>query len=191
MRALTAILTIIFALITTTGGHAFAQSVQIGTVDVTRALNEVAEGQAAQARLDAMFQGKQAELEQFEADLMAQKQEYDAKVAVLSDAARQEYEQKLYQGQMTYQQTAMGFEQQLQETKGELKHMKSLTNCANVLCTDEKECGRSHSRKPENKGPCSYFMAGYCRHENRCTFVHDTEARNKEWAARQPGLVLG
>jgi len=126
MRALTAILTALVALITTAGPLAFAQSVQIGTVDVTRALNEVAEGQAAQARLDIMFQGKQAELEQMEADLMAQKQEYDAKVAVLSDAARQEYEQKLYQGQMAYQQTAMGFEQQMQGAY--LQAMESLTN---------------------------------------------------------------
>ena len=82
---------------------------------------------------------------------------------------------------------AMGFEQQLQETKGELARMKSLTHCTEVLCTDEKVCGRSHKKKPENRGPCSYFMAGYCRHENRCTHIHDTEARNREWAARHSG----
>ena len=43
--------------------------IKIGVVDFTRAIEETSDGQAAQGRLDAMFQGKRAELEQLESGL--------------------------------------------------------------------------------------------------------------------------
>ena len=78
---------------------------KIGVVDFTRAIEQTTEGQAAQGRLDAMFQGKRAEIEQLEENLRALTEEYQARAAMLSDAARADNEQRLGQAQMVYQQT--------------------------------------------------------------------------------------
>lgn len=95
-------------------GFASAQSVKIGVVDFTRAINETNEGKAAQTRLDSMVAGKKAELEQMEASLQALATEYQTKGPTLSAEARQGYEQRLYQGQGQLQQAAAMNEQAMQ-----------------------------------------------------------------------------
>ncbi|MCB9759357.1 MAG: OmpH family outer membrane protein [Alphaproteobacteria bacterium] len=98
-----------------TVGCAHAADLKVLTVDYSRAIQEIDEGKAAQSRLDRMYEGKKAEIEQLEADIMALQKEYESKVAVLSDAARQEYEQRLYEKQVLYQQTYANADMQMQQ----------------------------------------------------------------------------
>lgn len=84
--------------------RAEAAEFKIATVDFSRAINEIEDGKAAQARLDRMLQGKRAEIEQLETDIKALENEYITKQALLTEAAKQEYEKRLYEMQMRYQQ---------------------------------------------------------------------------------------
>ena len=83
---------------------AFAGDAKIGTVDYGRAIQEIDEGKAAQARLDAMYAGEKAKIEGMEIELQKMLEEYQSKQAILSDTARAEYEQRIGQKQMEYQQ---------------------------------------------------------------------------------------
>lgn len=87
---------------------------KLGTVDYSRAIQEIEEGKAAQTRLDTMYAGKRAELEQMEVSLNALIQEYQSKQAILSDAAKMEYEQRIYEAQVTYQQSYSAAEYEMQ-----------------------------------------------------------------------------
>ena len=83
---------------------AFAGDFKLGTVDYSRAIQEIDEGKAAQARLDAMYAGEKAKLEQLEVELTALQEEYESKKAILSDPAREDYEIRLQNKWMEYQQ---------------------------------------------------------------------------------------
>ena len=100
--SLRSLLLIVFALFASV--RAEAADFKVATVEFTRAINEIEEGKHAQARLDRMLQGKRAEIEQLEADIRALDSEYQTKKAMLNDASRQEYEQRLYEMQARYQQ---------------------------------------------------------------------------------------
>lgn len=83
---------------------AWAGDFKLGTVDYSRAIQEIDEGKAAQARLDAMYAGEKAKLEQLEIELQALNEEYESKKAILSDTAREDYEIRLQTKWMEYQQ---------------------------------------------------------------------------------------
>ncbi len=95
-------------------GQAYAQSVKVAVVDFQVALEGIEEGKKAQARLEAMFMGKQAEIEQRESNILAKQREYEAKASVLTDAARQQLERELAEMQMEYQQFVMQAQQDMQ-----------------------------------------------------------------------------
>jgi len=59
---------------------------KIGYVNLQRALNEVAEGQAAKARLKAKFEASQKQLDQEQNALKARKDELDKKRLAMDDA---------------------------------------------------------------------------------------------------------
>jgi outer membrane protein len=92
-----------------------AADFKLGTVDYSRAIQEIEEGKAAQQRLDTMYAGKRAELEQMELNLQSLMQEYQSKQAVLSDTAKMEYEQRLYNLQVEYQQGYTAAEMEMQQ----------------------------------------------------------------------------
>lgn len=96
------------------GAPAHAGDAKIGTVDYGRAIQEIDEGKAAQARLDAMYAGEKAKIEQMEIDLQKLIEEYQSKQAILSDTARAEYEQRLGQKQMEYQQAYANADYEMQ-----------------------------------------------------------------------------
>jgi len=77
---------------------------KLGTVDYSRAIQDIEEGKQAQSRLDAMYAGEKAKLEQLEVELNALNEEYESKKAILSDTAREDYEMRLQQKWMEYQQ---------------------------------------------------------------------------------------
>ena len=83
---------------------ALAADFKLGTVDYSRAIQEIDEGKEAQSRLDAMYAGEKAKLEQLEIELGALNEEYESKKAILSDPAREDYEVRLQTKWMEYQQ---------------------------------------------------------------------------------------
>ncbi len=94
-----------------------AGELKIATVDLNRVMNEVEEGKAEQARLQTIYEGKRAELAQMEEALVTLNKEYQSQAAVLSATAKQDYEQRLYQQQATYQQAMALAEQEMQQAQ--------------------------------------------------------------------------
>lgn len=88
----------------------------ICVVDAEEALNNTAEGKAAQKRLESMFSAKQSELEKLQADLMKAVESFESSKMILSDAARATKQEELARQQASLQQKAMAAEQEMQET---------------------------------------------------------------------------
>ena len=78
---------------------------------------------------------------------------------------------------------AQGYEHRVNQLTGDINQLKGLTYCKNEACPNEKTCGRSHSRKEENRKDCKFWLEGYCRREQRCNLRHDVEARTRAWDA--------
>jgi outer membrane protein len=72
-----------------------AQGMKIGYVDVQRAVQEVEEGKAARARLQAELQQKRGDLERKRADLEKMRADYDKQAPVLSDDAKRKRQEDL------------------------------------------------------------------------------------------------
>ncbi|MEE2750400.1 MAG: OmpH family outer membrane protein [Myxococcota bacterium] len=93
----------------------WAAETKIAVVDFSKALEQISDGKAAQDRLETMFKGKKAEIEQMEAQIVSLQQEYQAKSAVITDSARQDYQQRLGEAQMAYQQAYMRVDAEMQQ----------------------------------------------------------------------------
>ena len=74
---------------------------------------------------------------------------------------------------------ATGLRQTQIELLSQISILKKKTLCLDDNCTSEKDCGASHSKKEENRGPCKYFFHGKCTKGNDCTFKHDAAAKSK------------
>ena len=72
-----------------------------------------------------------------------------------------------------------GFKAAQHELLAQIVILKRQTICKEENCTNEKECGRSHVMKEENRGQCDYFNYGRCRNGNTCRFKHDQAAKQK------------
>ncbi len=108
------------AAMTVAATPAQAQQMKVAVVDFQAALDGIEEGKMAQARLEGLFMGKQKEIEQREANIMAKKKEYEAKAAVLTDAARMDLERQLGEMQMEYQQYVMRAQQEMAEAEAQV-----------------------------------------------------------------------
>jgi len=86
---------ILFALPLLFAVPARAQAINIGYVDVQRAVQEVDEGKAARARLQTELQQKRADLEKKRADLEKMKADYDKQAPVLSEDAKRKKQEDL------------------------------------------------------------------------------------------------
>jgi outer membrane protein len=117
-------LSLIFAWILTFGvampGVAQAQTMKVAIVDFQTALDQIDEGKLAQSRLETMFRGKQAEIEQLESNILTKQREYEAKAAVLTDIARRDLERQLAEMQMEYQQYVMRAQQEMAERENQI-----------------------------------------------------------------------
>jgi len=89
-------------------------------VDAEKALNETAEGKAAQKRLESMYAAKQDELAKMQSDLEKAFQSFESSKMILSDDARRAKEEELVQKQRELQAKVMGAEQEMQQTYGNL-----------------------------------------------------------------------
>ncbi len=88
-----------------------AQSLKIGYVDSQKIFEGLPEAQEAKKKLDETAKGWQDELEKMGKDLQAQYEDYQAKQATMTDAAKKQKEQDLMklQNQISdYRQTKFG-----------------------------------------------------------------------------------
>ena len=85
---------------------------------------------------------------------------------------------------------AQSWEHRVNMLTGDMNQLKGLTYCKVEACTDEKVCGRSHAKKPENRRDCQYWLKGYCRWENRCHQRHDVGARSRALADTSDDVVV-
>jgi outer membrane protein len=92
-----------------------AEGPKVAVVDFQKALDAVADGEAARKKLDAAMKEKQASIKTLETQLKAMKDEYDKQSLILSEAARKQKEQEFMNAQMQYQQTAQQSEAEMQQ----------------------------------------------------------------------------
>jgi outer membrane protein len=97
------------------GSNAHAADLKICVVDAQTALNETAEGKAAQTRLESMFAAKKAELDKMQTDLQKEMTDYESRKMILSDTARQTTEKGLLEKQQKFQALVMQSEQDMQQ----------------------------------------------------------------------------
>ena len=71
-----------------------------------------------------------------------------------------------------------GFEVTQRDHLAQIASLKRKTLCEDEDCTSDKVCGRSHAKKPENLGQCTYFNFGRCTKVG-CKFKHDEAAKLK------------
>jgi Skp family chaperone for outer membrane proteins len=131
-------MSLLLPLLATLSAPAYAQEFQLGVVDYSRAIQDIEEGKKAQSRLDAMYAGEKAKLEQLEAEYNALLTEYQSKAAVLSDTAKAEYEQRLMELQYAYQQALYQAEWEMQGA-----YFSAMEQLMSGLRTTAEEVGAS------------------------------------------------
>lgn len=130
-----------------TGAVALAPNVaaaeqRIAVVDLQKAINEASAGAQAKARIQGAIGQKQASIQAMEADLTQRIEAYEKQKLVLSAEARAAKEQELGQAQMTFQQTYMQAQQEIQML--EMQLMDELIGKLRPVCeTVAKEKGFS------------------------------------------------
>jgi outer membrane protein len=92
---------------------ASAQAMKIGYVDVQRAIQEVEEGKAARARLQAELAQKRADLDKKRGDLEKMKADYDKQAPVLSDDAKRQRQEQLQKAFVDAQNAAGQMQEEL------------------------------------------------------------------------------
>ena len=93
---------------------------KICIIDTEQAMNETGEGKAAQAKLESMYTGKQAEIERLQADLEKQLTDYEARKMILSESARADQERVLAEKQRAFQAMVVQSEEEMQNTYAQL-----------------------------------------------------------------------
>lgn len=97
-----------------------AQAGTIAVIDFQRAVVETDEGKSAQTRIDTMYESRRGEIERMRSELEREAQEFQSQAMILADSARAEREQALIAKNQRFQQTAMQYETELQQTYGML-----------------------------------------------------------------------
>ncbi|MEX1063564.1 MAG: OmpH family outer membrane protein, partial [Balneolaceae bacterium] len=97
-----------------------AQDMKIGFVEPRAILERMPEMRAVQQRMQNYVERKSDELAELERELQSEIEAYQQKVGVISDAARQEEEERLGQMQFELQQSQNEAQQEMQERRAEL-----------------------------------------------------------------------
>ena len=97
---------------------------KIAVVDLERALNEVADGQAAKTKLQDEFKKKQDMLDKKQNELKKLQDNLQSKASMLTEKARQEkameFQTKYAEAQQIYQETQQEFVKKQQEVMGDI-----------------------------------------------------------------------
>lgn len=105
---------VLFCLLFSFVPAAFAQA-KVATVDFQRAINEVAEGKTAKAKLEAMYAEKKAALDQMQANFSKKQADYQKQAVVLSDSAKKQKEDELNNDMMQLQASYQRYEGEFQQ----------------------------------------------------------------------------
>jgi len=97
-------------------GPSAASAATLCTVDFQKAVTETNEGKTAQSKIDTMFKARQDEVERMQVEFETSVADFQKRAMMLAADARTEQEQKLMLQQRTLQQTAMQYEQEMQQT---------------------------------------------------------------------------
>jgi Skp family chaperone for outer membrane proteins len=89
-------------------------------VDFQKAVTETQEGKAAQTKIDSMYATRKGELERMQAELEKAIKDYQGRSMILAPDARAQEEQKLGLQQQTFERTYMQYQQEMQQTYGNL-----------------------------------------------------------------------
>jgi len=128
------------------GNIALAQS-KVGYVDLQRALNEVADGRAAKAKLKKEFDVRQKELDDKQEELKKMQTDLQAKGDVMTEDARRKAQAEMDQKLMAVSRLYATLQKELQQkehdaTKGIVSRMssirKSIAEAENVSMVFEK-----------------------------------------------------
>lgn len=97
------------------GAQISSSSGKVGFVDLNRVLNEVNEGKAARAKLEADGKAKKQKLEMMQNDLKRMKEDLDKQRLILSADAMRAKESEFQQKFVELQKTSMEFEKEFGE----------------------------------------------------------------------------
>lgn len=100
-------------------GSAAGGAISIAVVDLSRALNEVAEGKKAKANLEKEFNAKKAELDKMKDEITIVRDELERKSHLLSQDALKEKRDEFQSKFMEYQQKAKDYTEQLARKESE------------------------------------------------------------------------
>ncbi len=103
-----------------------SSTVQIGIVDMNRALNEVNEGKRAKAKLEAEGKKKKQKLEIMQKELEKMRDDLEKQKLILSQDALQKKQQAFQQKFMELQRTSMQYEQEF--TQNEAQAIKPIVD---------------------------------------------------------------
>jgi Skp family chaperone for outer membrane proteins len=93
-----------------------AWALKLCSIDFQTAVNDTAEGKAAQTKIDGMYSTRKAELERMQTELEKAVQDYQSRQLILSADAKGQEEQKLALQQRTFEQTYMQYQNEMQQT---------------------------------------------------------------------------
>ncbi len=115
-----------------------AMASSLCTVDFQKAVTETNEGKSAQSKIDGLFKSRQDELVKMQGEFEQKVADFQKRAAMLAADARAAEEQQLMAQQGALQQTAMQYEQEMQQT-----YMSMLGNLDQKMRTVAADVGKS------------------------------------------------
>lgn len=93
-----------------------AWALKLCAIDFQTAVNDTAQGKAAQTKIDSMYASRKGELERMQKELEKAIADYQSRQLILSADAKAQEEQKLALQQRTFEQTYMTYQNEMQQT---------------------------------------------------------------------------
>ncbi|MDA8432521.1 MAG: OmpH family outer membrane protein [Nitrospiraceae bacterium] len=101
-------------------GHAYAENVKIGVVDLMKALNESDSGKKAKGELETLIRAKQTVLDQKGKEIEKVKSELEKQSSILSAEAKKSREDDLEKMLREYQRLVQDSQNEVKKKEGEL-----------------------------------------------------------------------
>jgi outer membrane protein len=101
-------------------GHAYAENVKVGVVDLMKALNESNAGKKAKGELESLIKAKQAVLDQKGKEIEKVKSDLEKQSSVLSPEAKKSREDDLERMLREYQRLVQDSQNEVKKKEGEL-----------------------------------------------------------------------
>lgn len=113
----TLLLLVIFVVL---AGHAYAENLKVGVVDLMKALNESDSGKKAKGELESLIKSKQSVLDQKGKEIEKMKSDLEKQSSVLSAEAKKTKEEDLEKMLREYQRLVQDSQNEVKKKEGEL-----------------------------------------------------------------------